>query len=386
MEARRRPQNNSNSFSVYNAEDGPASIFIAAESNESERKKSKSFGKQAILFIFVLFAAALFFISILYPTNFTEVAHSADKFLLPNRNSNDISHSVEITKPAKIIQNIIPIKETLPVIPIPNPPDVPVPLNSVIEMNNHDNEDNEKAEVIPDVETEAELQSNVDNLLNTIRLQKSHGVVLEEDDGAKALISQVQTYLRKLLKAKYGRAGPFYIEMKLQFPEAMEDFSEKGQDGTIIIELAPTDLVPYSVYYFLQIVDSWKGGAFHRAAGHVLQALVNKFQNGGLAFQEYHPDYPHKRLTMGYAGRPGGPGFYISTVDNVKNHGPGSQGSRTEADSCFGRVFQGEDIVNRMKKQPGKSGSMGFIQGTENYIVIKSLRIMSTDEAGNLTV
>ena len=25
-------------------------------------------------------------------------------------------------------------------------------------------------------------------------------------------------------------------------------------------------------------------------------------------------------------GRPGGPSFYISTVDNTHNHGPGSQG------------------------------------------------------------
>ena len=39
------------------------------------------------------------------------------------------------------------------------------------------------------------------------------------------------------------------------------------------------------------------------------------------------------------AGRPGGPAFYISTVDNVQNHGPASQGSGTEADSCFGKIY-----------------------------------------------
>ena len=51
-------------------------------------------------------------------------------------------------------------------------------------------------------------------------------------------------------------------------------------------------------------------------------------------------DFPiilhHKRL---FAGRPGGPAFYISTVDNVQNHGPASQGSGTEADSCFGKIY-----------------------------------------------
>ena len=30
------------------------------------------------------------------------------------------------------------------------------------------------------------------------------------------------------------------------------------------------------------------------------------------------------------SGRPGGPAFYISTVDNSQNHGPGSQGSKSE--------------------------------------------------------
>lgn len=56
---------------------------------------------------------------------------------------------------------------------------------------------------------------------------------------------------------------------------------------------------------------------------------------------------------MRNTGRPGGPEFYISTVSNVDNHGPGSQGSRTEADSCFGKVYAGEDVVKRMQRQPG---------------------------------
>ena len=65
----------------------------------------------------------------------------------------------------------------------------------------------------------------------------------------------------------------------------------------------------------------------------------------GLAFQEYHPSYPHIRGSLGYAGRPGGPEFYISLVDNTDNHGPGSQGSKTEADGCFARVVEGWDDV-----------------------------------------
>ena len=53
------------------------------------------------------------------------------------------------------------------------------------------------------------------------------------------------------------------------------------------------------------------------------QAMVRGGQ--GLAFQEYHDDYPHHPLTLGYAGRPGGPAFYINLIDNRQNHGPASQ-------------------------------------------------------------
>lgn len=125
----------------------------------------------------------------------------------------------------------------------------------------------------------------------------------------------------------------------------------------------------------------FKGGSFHRNAGHVLQAMVKGNQDG-LAFQEYHQDFPHIKYTMGYAGyfphkffhslmclylrdfiqhyacvsgRPGGPAFYISTQNNKWNHGPGSQGSKTEADSCFGIINDetSRAVVNRMTTQPG---------------------------------
>lgn len=115
----------------------------------------------------------------------------------------------------------------------------------------------------------------------------------------------------------------------------------------------------------------------------MLQAMVHKNNVNSLAFQEYHKDFPHKKLTMGYAGRPGGPAFYISTVDNTENHGPASQGSKTEADGCFGRIAAGgadEAVVQRMKKQPGVQKPMGFVSGSDNFIKIPKMRIMNRDE------
>lgn len=97
------------------------------------------------------------------------------------------------------------------------------------------------------------------------------------------------------------------------------------------------------------------------------------------------PNYPHKKFTLGYAGRPSSSkAFYISTVDNTGNHGPGSQGSKTEADSCFGRIYgkKGIEIVQRMMKQPGADGGAGWVNDPNNHITIKSLKLISREEAG----
>lgn len=220
-----------------------------------------------------------------------------------------------------------------------------------------------------------------ENLIEKIRSMKHAGVVMEEDENAKSIIVQLQAELRKLMRLQYGpNTSQFKVEMKLEFPSSMPDYIEAGSSGRILIETAPIDLVPYSVYMFLQIAKGFKNGAFHRNAGHVLQAMITADGVRGMAFQEYHKDFPHKRLTMGYAGRPGGPAFYISTVDNSDNHGPGSQGSRTEADGCFGRVLEGEDVVKRMQKQPGKTKPSGFVDNPHNYIKILSFEILEPTE------
>ena len=57
-------------------------------------------------------------------------------------------------------------------------------------------------------------------------------------------------------------------------------------------------------------------------------------------------------------------------MDNVRNHVPGSQGSKTEADSCFAKVVSGADVVERMRKQPAPKG-LGFVNNKADYIVVE---------------
>jgi len=94
--------------------------------------------------------------------------------------------------------------------------------------------------------------------------------------------------------------------------------------------------------------------------------LVNGFKNSKLdkmPFQEYHVNYPHDTHTVGFAGRPGGPDFYINKIDNSENHGPGGQSHHDlheEADPCFGKLVGGMEILQELNKIPvdGERGSL----------------------------
>ena len=99
---------------------------------------------------------------------------------------------------------------------------------------------------------------------------ESH-IVMETDHLAQERIQAVQSSIRKFLILKYG-AGPYYVKMVLQFPNSMlHEASTGGLKGSaaaatpreeeIIIELAPIDYVPYSVYMFLEnMVTGYKSG------------------------------------------------------------------------------------------------------------------------------
>lgn len=237
---------------------------------------------------------------------------------------------------------------------------------------------------VPVEDTVAELRTKALRLVETARALKASGVVMETSIEAKAIIRAAQEALQGFLRREYGHGGPYRVEITLQFPESMPDFGNAGADATIVVELAPIEEVPYCVFYFLEIVKGFKSGAFHRNAGHVQQAMVSlnsSAERRGLAWQEYSSRYPHKQFSLGFAGRPGGPAFYISTVDNTDNHGPASQGSKSEADGCFGRIAIGKEVVRRMSLQPGRSKPSGFVSESKNFIKIKAMKLLPALES-----
>jgi cyclophilin family peptidyl-prolyl cis-trans isomerase len=186
----------------------------------------------------------------------------------------------------------------------------------------------------------------------------------------------IQDFSRQRVLEQFG-PGPHRVEVLVEFHP--ESNVVTPSDARIVLELAPLDDMPHANYWFLsQVVHgTYNGCSFHRNAGHVIQGgpspnhlsqgkswkdLNQQFKSVGLEsilFQEYSPNFPHVAYTVGYAGRPGGPDFYISMQDNSRVHGPGGQRSYedpSEADVCFAKVVQGRDVadlIHQSAVQPG---------------------------------
>lgn len=232
------------------------------------------------------------------------------------------------------------------------------------------------------------LQRTVDALDAKVRAHKSKpGVIMEQDPEGMKLTKELQHVTHQLLVKRYGR-HTFRVRVDLIFPEVIVKkdgllpAKAKNQDF-LVLELAPIDLIPCSVYYFLEIARTWKSGAFHRNANHVLQVATHaEAVKKSMPFQEYSPEYPHAKGTVGYAGRPSGPGWYISIMDNTVNHGPGSQQNKNpyEADSLFGRVVNpGMDtVVPRIHSTP----QVGWLD-KEHQIVISKMTILIQEKKKN---
>lgn len=205
------------------------------------------------------------------------------------------------------------------------------------------------------------------------------------------LQTAIQELSKRELIEKFGR-GPHRVEIQLDFDPAEPI---PGTEDKIIIQLASIEEMPHTVYLFLSQVDKelFNGCSFHRNAGHVMQAgpapnfksppnarLMGRFKDHMLtsvSFQEYSDKYPHLPYTLGYAGRPGGPDFYISITDNTKNHGPGGQGSYddpSEADPCFATVIEGHKAVDRMVQTAVEPGGYRHMVHNINIRYMKILK------------
>jgi len=173
--------------------------------------------------------------------------------------------------------------------------------------------------------------------------------------------------------------GPHHVKFSVILPS---DDDERERHFTV--EMAPLDVMPHSVHFFLQQVvhGLWNDAWFYLNGPHVLQGgpqaeedeedlwhlehqedddravAMKQFREldlENLAFPEYSEKYPHVQWTLGFTGRPGGPDFYINKIDNRATHGPGGQHQHDleeYGDPCFAKVVDGFDVLNQMFKEP----------------------------------
>jgi len=202
----------------------------------------------------------------------------------------------------------------------------------------------------------------------------------EAQSQADKLKSQVIEISKQDAVAKYGN-GDIRIQMDLIFPPTiLEDGTVVADTGprTIIMEMASLELMPHSVYTFLEMISEGllDGCSFIINALHVLKAAplpfdgssasvkAKQFSDVGLesvAFREYSPAFPHKKYTIGFAAD-GSPSFYINSEDNSEIH---------VGDPCFAKVVSGFDAVQRLDQMPTRNG-IWF----ENRVGIKKVHIL----------
>jgi len=185
------------------------------------------------------------------------------------------------------------------------------------------------------------------------------------------------------------------VEFEVEFPENLpENLKKEITTSKFVIEMAPIDKMPHATNVFLlQILHKlWDGCHFVINAAHVLKAgpyhhiidettkLQGKFLESGfskLAFQEYHPDFPHEKYTVAFHGRPAGPDIYINLKNNTIFHGPYGQRHQDleeEADTCFAKVIKGDDVIKAIRMTPtSEEGIM------EKFVHIKHARILTPE-------
>lgn len=156
------------------------------------------------------------------------------------------------------------------------------------------------------------LEQEYNRLDEKVREIKATGVIMETDAYSLEWTGKLQEAARQLLKAKYGDHPNYRVKVDLEFQPSIPDYDTKGRFGSLVIEMAPIEYIPVSVWTFLEVARTWIKGSFHRNAGHVLQATTKASAiTRHLPFQEYSKNFPHKKGTTGYCGRPSGPCWYI---------------------------------------------------------------------------
>lgn len=158
-------------------------------------------------------------------------------------------------------------------------------VNSSIEQNNvgapaasHNVKKSQPAHATPLHNDEAAVSKRLANLDEAVRAMKQTDIIMETDKEALKLTKKLQQATREMIQLRYGdieKDKRYRVRLDLEFQSTIPgefdgsccytlhdntqlitmsdhdcillDFEEKGKDGSLLIELAPTNLLPCSV-------------------------------------------------------------------------------------------------------------------------------------------
>jgi len=179
-----------------------------------------------------------------------------------------------------------------------------------------------------------------------------------------------------LVACRYG-PGPYSVEVEV---------SSTTGEGSEYMTFELTTATPHTTLWFLEQTqkDMYNFGefAFTNSGSHLILArpttegLRERLEEYGLTrvvFPEYSHERPHTKYTVGLAGRPGGPNWYINMNDNTQLHGPGGYAADGSADPCFAVVTRGFDVADRIHNL----GAGEDWKDLQPNIVVRSMKLLT---------
>jgi len=184
---------------------------------------------------------------------------------------------------------------------------------------------------------------------------------------AESIVEKINFRSRRDVLRRYG-PGPHYVRITLSLS------TSPVVSENILLKLAPLDIMSHTIQIFMNLIEDklYVGGTFLLARDHILVAgpidvfdpennqrleeqMVEEgyFPDGALMFQQYTPEFPHKKYTVGFSSG-GGPLFYINIEDNMEAHGPRhveSEGD-VEGDPVFATMVEGFDVIQKILALP----------------------------------
>jgi cyclophilin family peptidyl-prolyl cis-trans isomerase len=197
----------------------------------------------------------------------------------------------------------------------------------------------EPSDIVEDDSTNDKLKQGMSDLARKLeevegRQEQTQTTLKETTDKLVALESAAKQRNKAIDRLKKALTETSLDQCEKKFPKGPAHVLMKTNEGDIEIEMAPCHLMPVVTMYFIKQVEEgfWDGMVFFRAESHVIQATDmkkdgsrNRKTSRSIPFQEYSDQFVHHKYTLGIAGRPGGPDFYINMSENIRIHGPGGQ-------------------------------------------------------------